>query len=412
VDVTNDTICVLGMARSGTSLTSMILNRLGVYFGPQQHLSAPYSFNPRGSWEHLLIREINEKIFARFGGDWKNPPGLPANWHSLRELDDLRTEAAEMVQEDFGHTPLWGYKCILSCMTLPFWQQIIPDMSYIICLRSPLDVARSLERRDGFSLEKGLLLWLLYTRSAIQNTDGQPVHFIFTDQWISDCEGTALRLAEFIGVDGACQQAEIKERVRNTVDKTLFDSTSWKAVELAQDVYHSLFEMPNPDIKRIAGSIEQALETIRPESRQKESWNQRKVGNRWMENSRLAIEELHELCPSEASLILVDQDELGYKENLQRTVLPFLERDERYWGMPQDETTAIDEFERLRQLGAKFIAFAWPAFWLLDWYPRFNAHLRARFPCVLQNDRLIAFDLRHSFPCVPVETGFSGGHLA
>ncbi|MGD8618821.1 MAG: hypothetical protein PVH54_06485 [Gammaproteobacteria bacterium] len=408
----NKTICVLGMARSGTSLTSMILNRLGVYFGPEQHLSTPYRFNPKGSWEHLPIREINEKIFSLFGGNWDNPPELLKGWQSLPELDDLRMQAAKILREDFGDASVCGYKCILTCMTLPFWQQIIPDMDYVICLRSPLDVARSLERRDGFSLEKGLLLWLLYTKSAIQNTDGHSVHFIFTDRWISDCENTALRLADFIGVGGYRQQGEIKEIIRTTIDKTLLDSVSWKAVSLTQEVYRSLSEMHNPDVNGIAGSIEQALETIQPQSQQKESWIQRKVGTRWQENSRLAIKELHELCPPEESLILVDQDELGHKESLQRTVLPFLERAEQYWGMPQDETTAIDEFERMRQFGAKFIAFAWPAFWLLDWYPRFNTHLRSRFPCILQNDRLIAFDLHHSFSCAPVETGFSDSHLA
>jgi hypothetical protein len=410
--MTNETICVLGMARSGTSLTSMILDRLGVYFGPQQHLSAPYSFNPKGSWEHLLIREINEKIFARFGGDWNNPPDLPAGWQSLREFDDLRTQAAQVVQEDFGNTPLWGYKCILTCMTLPFWQQIIPQMSYVICLRNPLDVARSLERRDGFSLEKGVLLWLLYTKAAIQHTAGHPVHFIFTDQWISDCESTALRLAEFLGISGYNRQGEIKAIIDETVDKTLLDSASWKTIALAQEIYQKLAETEYPDFNGIEPFIEGVLETVRPESQQKESWNQRKVGTRWLENSRLAIRELHELCPLEESLILVDQDELGHKETLQRTVLPFLERAQKYWGMPQDETTAIEEFERMRQRGARFIAFAWPAFWLLDWYPAFNSHLRSRFPCVLQNDRLIAFDLRRSFRRAPLRTGFPGGHLA
>ena len=195
----NKTICVLGMARSGTSLTSMILNRLGVHFGTEQQLSAAYRFNPKGSWEHLEIRAINEQIFARFGGTWDKPPKLPRGWQARRELDDLRARAAAVVQDDFADAPLWGYKCILTCMTLPFWQQIISDMRYVICVRNPLDVARSLERRDGFPLEKGLLLWLQYTWSAIQHTDGQAVHFIFSDQWINDSEGTLRQLAEFLG---------------------------------------------------------------------------------------------------------------------------------------------------------------------------------------------------------------------
>jgi hypothetical protein len=393
----NKTICVLGMARSGTSLTSMILNRLGVYFGSEQHLDAPYRFNPKGSWEHLLIREINEQIFARFGGAWDKPPKLPRGWQAIRELDDLRARAAAVLQKDFGDAPLWGYKCILTCMTLPFWQQIISDMRYVVCVRNPLDVARSLERRNGFPLEKGLLLWLLYTKAAIEHTRGQAVHFILTDQWINDGEGTLLRLAAFVGDDGQDRQTEIRQVLRRTIEKSLFDATSWAAVASVQDVYQGLSEVSDPDFNGIAHALDNALENVRPQAEQKERWHRNKVGKRWLEDSRLAIKELHELVPVEASLVLADQDELGHKETLQRSVHPFLERAQGYWGMPENETIAIDEFERMRRRGAQFIAFAWPAFWVLDCYPRFNAHLRSRFPCVLHNNRLIVFDLRRAF---------------
>jgi len=393
----NKTICVLGMARSGTSLTSMILNRLGVHFGTEQQLSAAYRFNPKGSWEHLEIREINEQLLARFGGAWDKPPKLPDGWQAMRELDDLRARATAVVKEDFADAPLWGYKCILTCMTLPFWQHIISDMRYVICVRNPLDVARSLERRDGFPLEKGLLLWMQYTGSAIQNTDGQAVHFIFTDQWINDSEGTLMRLAAFLGGSSQHRQAETRRVLRQTIDKSLFDSTSWQAIASVQEVYQSLSEASHPDFNGIVHAVEKALEYVRPEAEQKDRWQQDKVGKRWLEDSRLAIRELHELVPAEASLVLADQDELAHKETLQRSVHPFLERAQGYWGMPENETIAIHEFERMRRRGVQFIAFAWPAFWVLDCYPGFNAYLRSRFPCVLHNERLIVFDLRRCF---------------
>ena len=60
------------------------------------------------------------------------------------------------------------------------------------------------------------------------------------------------------------------------------------------------------------------------------------------------------------------------------------------------DLAAIRELERLRQAGASFMVFAWPAFWWLDYYARFRRHLRSRFRCALENDRLIAFDLRPS----------------
>jgi hypothetical protein len=38
----------------------------------------------------------------------------------------------------------------------------------------------------------------------------------------------------------------------------------------------------------------------------------------------------------------------------------------------------------------------WPAFWWLDYYSEFSRYLRARFPCSLENERLVVFDLRNS----------------
>ena len=36
----------------------------------------------------------------------------------------------------------------------------------------------------------------------------------------------------------------------------------------------------------------------------------------------------------------------------------------------------------------------WPAFWWLEHFPEFDKHLRSRYRCEVENDRVIAFDLR------------------
>jgi hypothetical protein len=64
--------------------------------------------------------------------------------------------------------------------------------------------------------------------------------------------------------------------------------------------------------------------------------------------------------------------------------------------IPADDKSAIRCLDKLRQSGANFLAFAWPAFWWLDYYPEFQAYIRSEFRCVLQNDRLVIFDLRGS----------------
>jgi hypothetical protein len=111
---------------------------------------------------------------------------------------------------------------------------------------------------------------------------------------------------------------------------------------------------------------------------------------------RAAAQELAALIPSGHTIILVDEAEFGVQVGAGHRRIPFLERDGQYWGAPPDDATAIREFERLRHAGADFMIFAWPAFWWLEYYSEFSGYLRARFPCSLENERLVVFDLRKS----------------
>lgn len=96
------------------------------------------------------------------------------------------------------------------------------------------------------------------------------------------------------------------------------------------------------------------------------------------------------------TIILVDEDQLRKSiENVGR-IIPFLERQKKYWGPPSDDKTAIEAVGRLRQEGAAFMVIAWPAFWWLQQYKEFTEYLRFSFPCVLENDHLIVFDLKNS----------------
>ena len=108
-------------------------------------------------------------------------------------------------------------------------------------------------------------------------------------------------------------------------------------------------------------------------------------------------EELTPLIPPGQRYILVDMNEWGSGQLLDnRQSIPFLEKDGMYWGAPPDDATAIKEFERLHYAGASFIVFGWPAFWWLDYYAEFARYLRTKFRCVLENERLVVFDLRLS----------------
>ena len=119
--------------------------------------------------------------------------------------------------------------------------------------------------------------------------------------------------------------------------------------------------------------------------------------NSWFHRLALSIEEIATCIPQEDVFILVDDETWNVREIYPgRTVLPFLERDGQYWGSPENDNIAIQEINRLRDVGARFIVFTWPSFWWFDHYAEFNIYLRANFKCVLENERIIVFDLRNT----------------
>jgi hypothetical protein len=123
-------------------------------------------------------------------------------------------------------------------------------------------------------------------------------------------------------------------------------------------------------------------------------WKRRNFNYLWLERLLQAKRDIAAVVPPGASYILVNDDEWGDPQPVDgRHAISFLERNGEYWGPPADDAGAIDELERLRREGPRFIVFWWTCFWWLDNYVRLSEHLHSRFPCALRNDRLIVFDI-------------------
>jgi glycosyltransferase involved in cell wall biosynthesis len=158
------------------------------------------------------------------------------------------------------------------------------------------------------------------------------------------------------------QSLKFEERLR--FDLALFDYTSKAAAEHCD----RLGICVNPDL-----------------------WN----ANSWAHRVQRASRDIVSIVPFGGSFILVDED--GWKTDpllSGRKRIPFLERDGQYWGSPRDDVSAIEELERLQEAGAQFIVFAWSTFWWFNYYVGLHQYLLTRFPCVLENDSIVMFDLR------------------
>ncbi|MEJ7785934.1 MAG: glycosyltransferase family A protein [Solirubrobacteraceae bacterium] len=121
-----------------------------------------------------------------------------------------------------------------------------------------------------------------------------------------------------------------------------------------------------------------------------ERWRERG----WAFRLARAVEELDSVVGRDAPFVLIDGCELALERSSGRPVIPFLERDGEYWGRPEDDAHAIEELDRLRSAGARFVVVAWTAFWWSEAYPAFFDHLRERFRCRLDNERLLILELQ------------------
>jgi glycosyltransferase involved in cell wall biosynthesis len=235
-------ICILGMSRTGTSLTARVLNLAGVHLGSEEELlvgelhhlagegdavlARAREANPEGFWEHYRMMRLNERILRRLGGSWRDPPPLPLGWEAAGELEAEREEARALLDASFAGHDLWGWKDPRNSLTLPFWQQLLPKMRYVICLRNPVDVAASLQRRDGMPLEDGIALWLTYVAAALVNTSGRPRLFVPYESYFEHAGGAAARLARFAGREGALEGPEAERLLAEVIDDRLWRNRS------------------------------------------------------------------------------------------------------------------------------------------------------------------------------------------
>ena len=113
----------------------------------------------------------------------------------------------------------------------------------------------------------------------------------------------------------------------------------------------------------------------------------------WEEKLEVLKEEIETIVPAGDKFVLIDDERLGDNIVSGRQATPLLQRDGLSLGAPPDSATAILELERLHRSGVKYVLFAWPAFWWLDYYIELREYLSSGTRCVLSNSRLIAFRL-------------------
>ena len=154
---------VVGCHRSGTSYLSGLLSEVVGCHRPND-LDRTVD-NPRGYFESTLLRPLNDQLLAAAGYAWDRPPLTPVHWsrgHFLLQVIRRKSDFQRYALENS-----WIDKDPRLALTRPIYEHLLlKQIPCVFVLRNPLDVARSLWIRDGFSLEKSLMIWFLYNRAC------------------------------------------------------------------------------------------------------------------------------------------------------------------------------------------------------------------------------------------------------
>jgi len=196
----NQALCVIGMHRSGTSLVAGILKSVGIYLGKESRLLPASADNLKGYWEHITFLEINEGILRTLGGSWQYPPRLRATWLDSPTARQLAERAARYISVEFADRGLWAWKEPRTTLMIPFWNLVVPDAKYVLCVRNPLDVASSLRARDGITMEHALILWHIYTLTALRDTEANSRFIAAYERILADPTHALPSLFDFAGM--------------------------------------------------------------------------------------------------------------------------------------------------------------------------------------------------------------------
>lgn len=204
-------------------MVTRMINLLGPALCREEDLYAGPD-NPTGHWESSSLVRFNKRLLSLLGGTAYAPAATRDGWESQASTIALYGDARRTFERAHPD-PLWVWKDPRTCLTLPFWRRVLrEDLAVVFIHREPLQVARSLQRRDGFGKAHCIAQWERYTRSALHGARGLPMVTLPFAELVTDPGPAVTRLAADLaalgvpaaGDVGRAAAVAVAERAVNT----------------------------------------------------------------------------------------------------------------------------------------------------------------------------------------------------
>lgn len=192
-------ILVLGMHRSGTSALTGVLQYLNVDLGSE--LLEGSQENEKGFFENLHLMLFNDKILNKTNSSWDDVFFDYDIQQNLITKDDT-AELKSILLREFSSSKLFAIKDPRICYLFPLYEQVLKelqiDIKVLLPYRNPVEVAQSLEKRNGFSIEKSIALWFNHFLEAELGSRTYPRYFLKFDTLLSETEQVIKQIDRFL----------------------------------------------------------------------------------------------------------------------------------------------------------------------------------------------------------------------
>jgi hypothetical protein len=206
-------------------MVSRILNSCSLYLGPEEDLTPGAPDNPDGYWENYRFVRINDAVLSEMQQGWDYIGQPPEEWQFLPSLESHRCEARRLVQSFEGHEP-WGWKDPRNSLTLPFWQALIPSLKVVVCVRNPLEVALSLQKRSNSSFAFSFALWLAYYERLLSAVPASRRIVTHYESYFMDPHAELRRLTSALDLPAGASVINAASALRNESQRHHGRSTS------------------------------------------------------------------------------------------------------------------------------------------------------------------------------------------
>ena len=144
-------VIVLGMHRSGTSVFTGILNKMGLPLG--ENLMKPTKDNPKGYFENMDFYHFNEMILRECNSSWYNVSNLTEEKILKEEYKNI----LKSILKKYSNHTIFGVKDPRICVLLPLYEKVCEELGieigYVLITRDKESIINSINKRDGYSKE-------------------------------------------------------------------------------------------------------------------------------------------------------------------------------------------------------------------------------------------------------------------